>query len=120
MKRPFAEQRPLGPFAQSNSLKTVLLTCDFEPSADMDDLESLVSDVGQEIFGGEVTDVRTESTGYEGGEGIRVVYDTKINAVFKQNADKFESRIESRIDDPMDVSGVDSELGKITIVATDR
>lgn len=121
MDRPLSDKRPIGPFAQVDSgFRTVLLTCDFEPTSDMDGLESLVNDVGSEFFNGEVADVRLEDTAVGGGEGIRVVYDTQINAVFKQKVDDFESRLEARIDDPVDVLEVDSELEKITIVSAKR
>jgi len=119
MRRPFKDSRPVGPFVETrSSVSTVLLTCDFEPSTEKGDLETLVNEVGSESFGGEVIDVRMEDTAVRGGEGIRVVYDTQINAVFKDEVDEFESRIETRLEDPVDVLDIDSSLEKITIATS--
>jgi len=128
MKRPLSEYRKIGPFVQtSSSMKTVLLTCDFdvEPEATTVDREELlersktdfkrlVRKAGDEYFNGKVADVRIEDHAVEDGKrGVRVVYDTEINAVFKDNIDKFE-------DDIQYARGLSGFLHKITVVSANR
>jgi hypothetical protein len=126
MERPLADKRPLGPFAQRSSMDTVLLTCDFgvEPEATrlsreemldrkQSDLKRFVSRRASEYFNGEVVDVRREDHAVDGEEGIRVVYDTQINAVFKDDVDEFEKDIRG-------VRGVAAYYGKMTIVSSSK
>lgn len=127
--RPLSDKRPLGPFIQTdnNGMDTVLLTCDFdvEPEAtqvsreellqrSQMDFESLVSKAGDEYFNGEVADVRVEDHAVEDGKrGVRVVYDTQINVVFKDKVDEFENDIEQ-------ARGIAGFLDKLAIVSSDR
>lgn len=126
MERPFKDIRPIGPFTQAGSRPdTVLLTCDFdvEPEATQvsreellerskNDFSRLVSKAGDEYFGGEVADARIEDHAIEGGErGVRVVYDTGINAVSKDKVDSFD-------DDIQYARGLPGFLHKITIVSS--
>lgn len=136
MKRPFKDKRPLGPFAQREEVNEVLITTDFkihkvkmadgsmEPEPrikdQMADLNELVLDVGQDVFGsGKVSDVRIEDHAVEGEDGIRVVYSTQINAVFKENIDRFESSVKNALtNSTAPFNSIENELGKITVVAT--
>lgn len=129
MERPFADSRPLGPFAQagSSSMNTVLITCDFDVD-DSDgrldgeallrkmraDLLKEVEEVGEPHFHGTVADSRIEDHSVAiAGRGVRVVYDTEINAVSKYDIDQFEEDLEQ-------MSGLPAELYKMTVVSADR
>jgi len=133
MKTPLADKRPIGPFRRSSSsLKTVLITTDFfvdeegtrlsrdeliDRLTNPGRLGGIVSDKADEYFSGEVTDVRAEDhIGSDRGkvsDGIRVVYDTQINAVYKENIDNLESDLQGALGEPV-------RLAKVTVVASDR
>lgn len=117
MKRPFASKRPIGPFVESRTtLKTVLITLDFTDTQQKEQLGDLVESVGNTHFNGFVADTRREDHAVDGDEGIRVVYDTQVNAVFKDNIDEFQSDIELELSE----SNIPSKLGKTTVVAAER
>lgn len=136
MERPFADKRPIGPFAQRGRVNKVLLSTDFnihkvkmadgsmeaEPRVkdQMADLNDLVLDVGQDVFSsGEVADVRIEDHAVNGQKGIRVVYSTDINAVFKEDIDEFESGVKNALaNSTAPFNSIENEFSKITVVAT--
>jgi len=130
MERPFADKRPIGPFAQRGGVNQVLITTDFtihkvkmadgsmEPDPTLKNqkmnLANLVEEVAELMFFGHVEDVRVEDHAVDGDDGIRVVYNTEVNATFKNNIDEFENEIKNRLstgDEP-------NKFGKITVVAT--
>lgn len=130
MKRPLADKRPIGPFAQREGVNQVLITTDFsihkvemrDSSMEPDptirrqkiNLADLVGEVGEPIFFGEVADVRVEDHAVDGDGGIRVVYNTQVNATFKDDIDKFEEKLKEKLN----TGAEPNEFGKITVVAT--
>lgn len=117
MRRPLSDKRPIGPFAQRGGMKTVLVTTDFTMTNRKERLEEIVDEVGDAAFNsGHVADVREEDHAVDGERGVRVVYDTEINAVFKDNIDEFETMVKGKVNN--NLGGVD--FGKITVVAADR
>ena len=130
MIRPLKDKRPIGPFLQSSSnSNTVVITCDFDVEEaenptergltreellnDLDiSFKNIVVRAADDYFNGEIADVRIEDHAVaDGKRGVRVVYDTNTNAVFKDDIDGFESDIDTR--------GVRGYLHKITVVASD-
>ena len=115
MKRPLKNIRPAGPFVQSHGpQKTVLLTCDFSPTQREDQLRQIVENAGSKISRGEIAELRIEENAVSNSDkGVRVVYDTNVNAIDKGDIDQFESTIENNLI----ASDLRTKLQEIVVVA---
>lgn len=124
MQRPLKDKRPVGPFVSTSRShgNTVLLTSDWfvevEEAQTYNTVERKVNAVGNGYFNGEVADSRFEDSAvkdYDGNvtEGLRVVYDTQLNAVDYENVESFEKDLRLAKD-------VRAAFKNLTIVGADQ